>query len=162
VVVVRGCPDVSRYGCGRPGGQGWVESSPHSVEPSLCRTWKAVTFQPGDPTPLYAPRLPGNNKSREGRYMICSSDSSLSCWYHCLAGHYRVMTAPSAPNWRNFRTRSGRCKVGCTGCSPMSKVCRGDGGSPRLRRLGLANGNFSEGGVCCREWQICRWNGAPQ
>jgi hypothetical protein len=26
-VVVRGCPDVSGYGRGRPGGRGWVESS---------------------------------------------------------------------------------------------------------------------------------------
>jgi hypothetical protein len=59
-----------------------------------------VTLYTGGPTPSYAPRLPGKNKSRERRYKICSSDSSLSCWYHCLAGQYGAMPVASAPDWR--------------------------------------------------------------
>jgi hypothetical protein len=35
--------------------------------------------------------------------------------------------------------------VGCTSWSLPSIGCREDGGSPRLRRLGLANGNCSVG-----------------
>jgi hypothetical protein len=78
VVVVRGCPDESGSGRGRPGDRNWVERSSCSVESIRCGTWKAVTLQSGDPTPSYAPRLPGKNKSREGGYKICSSESSLS------------------------------------------------------------------------------------
>jgi hypothetical protein len=92
VVVVRGCPDESRARRGRPG---WVESSACSVEPCRCGTWKAVTLQPGGPTPSYAPRLPRHNNLGRG-CKICLSESSLSSWYHYLAGHYGAMTAASA------------------------------------------------------------------
>jgi hypothetical protein len=44
--------------------------------------------------------------------MICSSESSLSSWYHCLAGQYGAMTVASAPDWRNFWTRSRRSVQG--------------------------------------------------
>jgi hypothetical protein len=44
--------------------------------------------------------------------MICSSDSSLSIWYHFLAGKYGAMTVASAPDWRNFWTESGRSVQG--------------------------------------------------
>jgi hypothetical protein len=38
------------------------------------------------------------NKSREVGYMICSWESSLSSWNHCLAGKYGAMTVASAPD----------------------------------------------------------------
>jgi hypothetical protein len=47
-----------------------------------------------------------------GGYIIYSSDSSLSGWYHYLARQHGAMTVASAQDWRKFWTRSGRSVQG--------------------------------------------------